>query len=187
MPRPAAIPTVQIDNEQVKVTEWRFPPGGETGWHRHAMYYVVVPQTTGALLLETPAGPVTSQLTAGVSYARPVGVEHNVINPGSTEFVFVEIAHQTAGKPVLSRCRSVQAADQIHQRRFSRARRTHDRDIFAALDFNIDAAQRVHLLRAHFVYLREFLGPNRHALIDQILAKRIGSHSLGRHTSAPST
>ena len=66
MNRPAAIPSVQIDNEQVKVTEWRFPPGAETGWHRHAMYYVVVPQTTGPLLLETAQGPVTSQLTAGL-------------------------------------------------------------------------------------------------------------------------
>ena len=91
MNRPAAIPTVQIDNEQVKVTEWRFPPGGETGWHRHSMAYVVVPQTTGPLLLETARGPVTSQLTTGVAYSRPVGVEHNVINPGSGEFVFVEI------------------------------------------------------------------------------------------------
>jgi beta-alanine degradation protein BauB len=91
MKRPAAIPTVQIDNEKVKVTEWRFPPGAETGWHRHAMYYVVVPQTTGALLLETADGPVTSQLTAGIAYARPVGIEHNVVNPGSAEFVFVEI------------------------------------------------------------------------------------------------
>jgi quercetin dioxygenase-like cupin family protein len=89
--RPTAIATVQIDNEKVRVTEWRFPPGAETGWHRHAMYYVVVPQTTGALLLETAEGPVTSQLTAGVAYARPVGIEHNVINPGSAEFVFVEI------------------------------------------------------------------------------------------------
>jgi mannose-6-phosphate isomerase-like protein (cupin superfamily) len=34
---------------------------------------------------------VTSKLTAGVSYARPVGVEHNVVNPGTAEFVFVEI------------------------------------------------------------------------------------------------
>ena len=91
MQRPAAVPTVQIDNDHVKVTEWRFPPGGETGWHRHAMYYVVVPQTTGALLLETPDGLVTSQLTAGVAYARPSGALHNVINPGATEFVFVEI------------------------------------------------------------------------------------------------
>jgi quercetin dioxygenase-like cupin family protein len=91
MKRPAAVPTVQIDNEHVKVTEWRFAPGAETGWHRHGMYYVVVPQTTGELLLETVSGPVTSKLTAGVSYARPVGVEHNVVNPGTAEFVFVEI------------------------------------------------------------------------------------------------
>ena len=91
MPRPSAIPTVQIDNEKVKVTEWRFPPGAETGWHRHSMYYVVVPQSTGILLLETPEGAVTSQLKSGVSYARPIGVEHNVINPGAAEFVFVEI------------------------------------------------------------------------------------------------
>jgi len=91
MKRPAAVPSVQLDNEHVKVTEWRFAPGAETGWHRHGMYYVVVPQTSGELLLETVNGPVTSKLTAGVSYARPVGVEHNVVNPGATEFVFVEI------------------------------------------------------------------------------------------------
>jgi len=91
MARPAATPTVQIDNEHVRVTEWRFPPGGETGWHRHGMYYVVVPQTTGELLLETPEGEVRSQLTTGVSYSRPVGIEHNVINPGDSEFVFIEI------------------------------------------------------------------------------------------------
>lgn len=92
MNRPGAIPTVQIDNEHVTVTEWRFPPGGETGWHRHSMPYVVVPQTTGPLRLETgPDQHVTSQLTAGVSYFRPAGVEHNVVNPGDAEFVFVEI------------------------------------------------------------------------------------------------
>ncbi|MBB1624895.1 cupin domain-containing protein [Achromobacter sp. UMC71] len=91
MQRPQAVPTVQIDNAQVTVTEWRFPPGGETGWHRHGMNYVVVPQTTGPLQLDTPDGPITSQLTTGVAYYRPVGVEHNVINPGDTEFVFVEI------------------------------------------------------------------------------------------------
>jgi quercetin dioxygenase-like cupin family protein len=100
VPRPQAIPTVQIDDAFVKVTEWRFPPGAETGWHTHGMRYVVVPQTTGALLLETPDGPVESQLTSGVSYTRPVGVCHNVVNPAETEFVFVEIelkATQPAG------------------------------------------------------------------------------------------
>ena len=33
--RPQAVPTTQIDNERVIVTEWRFAPGAETGWHRH--------------------------------------------------------------------------------------------------------------------------------------------------------
>jgi len=91
MTRPAAVPTVQIDNDYVTVTEWRFAPGAQTGWHRHGMHYVVVPQTTGNLLLETPEGERTSALTQGVAYYRPVGVEHNVINPNDSEFVFVEI------------------------------------------------------------------------------------------------
>ncbi len=91
MNRPTAIPTVQIDNDRVTVTEWRFPPGAETGYHRHGMDYVVVPMTSGTLLLETPNGEVRSPLTAGVSYTRLTGVEHNVINANEYEFVFVEI------------------------------------------------------------------------------------------------
>jgi quercetin dioxygenase-like cupin family protein len=91
MPRPTAIPTLQIDNPRVRVTEWRFAPGAETGHHRHAMDYVVVPMTTGTLLLETAAGDIRSALTAGVSYARLTGVEHNVVNDNDFEFSFVEI------------------------------------------------------------------------------------------------
>ncbi|MBC7729501.1 MAG: cupin domain-containing protein [Microbacteriaceae bacterium] len=91
MTRPPAVATVQIDNPRVKVTEWRFAPGAETGWHRHGMDYVVVPMTTGVLHLETSAGNFDSPLTAGVSYTRLTGVEHNVVNTGEQEFVFVEI------------------------------------------------------------------------------------------------
>ena len=82
---------MQIDNARVKVTEWRFAPGAETGHHRHGMDYIVVPMTTGTLLLETPQGEVRSPLVAGVSYTRPAGVEHNVVNANGFEFVFVEI------------------------------------------------------------------------------------------------
>ena len=42
-----AVATVKIDNERVRVTEWRFAPGAATGWHRHELDYVVVPMTTG--------------------------------------------------------------------------------------------------------------------------------------------
>lgn len=31
--RPQAVPTVQVDNAEVIVTEWRFAPGAETGRH----------------------------------------------------------------------------------------------------------------------------------------------------------
>ena len=41
--REKAKPTVQIDDDKVKVTRWDFLPGAETGWHRHEMDYVVVP------------------------------------------------------------------------------------------------------------------------------------------------
>lgn len=57
--RPQAVPTVQVDNAEVIVTEWRFAPGAETGRHRHGHDYVVVPLTDGTLLLETPEGDVT--------------------------------------------------------------------------------------------------------------------------------
>ncbi len=92
MSRPQAVPTVQIDNESWCVTEWRFAPGAATGWHRHGHDYVVVPMTTGRLLLEEAGGVSRhAQLTAGISYARAAGVEHDVINDNDTEFVFVEI------------------------------------------------------------------------------------------------
>ncbi len=92
MTRPAAVPTVQVDNRRLRVTEWRFAPGAATGWHRHACDYVVVPMTTGRLLLEEPGGVSRhAELTAGVSYARETGVEHDVINDNDWEFVFIEI------------------------------------------------------------------------------------------------
>lgn len=86
-----AVPTVQVDNDHVRVTEWRFAPGAATGWHRHEFDYVVVPMTTGKLLLKEGDGERYAELTAGVSYSREVGVEHNVINANDYEFVFVEV------------------------------------------------------------------------------------------------
>lgn len=89
--RPAAVPTLQIDNDRVRVTEWRFAPGAATGWHRHEFDYVIVPNTTGRLRIESAGGVNDADLSAGVSYFRPVGVEHNVINANDFEFSFVEV------------------------------------------------------------------------------------------------
>ncbi|MEK7872312.1 MAG: hypothetical protein AAB502_00470, partial [Chloroflexota bacterium] len=42
-------------------------------------------------LQETAKGEIVTELAFGRSYAREVGVEHNVVNPNPHEFVFVEI------------------------------------------------------------------------------------------------
>jgi quercetin dioxygenase-like cupin family protein len=81
----------QVETDRIIVTEWRFAPGAETGQHVHAHDYVVVPLTTGKLRLVEPEGTREVALQAGVSYARPKGVAHNVINANDYDFRFVEI------------------------------------------------------------------------------------------------
>ena len=91
MTRPRAQSTTLEENDRVIVTEWRLAPGAETGWHRHQHDYVVVCLTAGKLLAETGSGNVETELRFGQAYARPLGVEHNIVNSGAAEFVFVEI------------------------------------------------------------------------------------------------
>jgi quercetin dioxygenase-like cupin family protein len=86
-----AVPTVQIDNQRVRVTLWTFAPGAETGRHVHGHDYVVVPLTGGVLRLLEAGGTRDARLTAGVSYTRPAGVDHNVINVNAFEFRFIEV------------------------------------------------------------------------------------------------
>ena len=90
----AATPTRLIDNERVRVTEWRFKPGEATGWHRHEYDYVVVPVTTGKLTSRSPtASARTVEIVHGSPYfPRGEGVEHDVINPSdSDDVVFIEV------------------------------------------------------------------------------------------------
>ena len=93
--RPAGVATRQVDNDRVRVTEWRFAPSAATGWHRHEYDYVVVPLTTGWLRIEGPDGEAMAELAAGQSYFRPAGVEHDVINANDHEFAFIEIEFKT--------------------------------------------------------------------------------------------
>lgn len=87
--------TLQVDNERVRVIEWRFAPGAETSWHRHEYDYVIVPLVTGRLKLFDGKEERFADLVAGKSYYRPVGVEHNVTNANPYEFAFVEVEFKT--------------------------------------------------------------------------------------------
>jgi len=75
----------------MRVTEWRFPPGAATGWHKHEMDYMVTPMTSGVLSIEASDGSATEvKLVAGQPYFREAGVEHDVINVNAHEFIFIE-------------------------------------------------------------------------------------------------
>ena len=89
--RPAAVATQQIVNERMIVTEWRFAPGAETGWHRHGLDYVVIPGMDGQLLLQSEDAENIAELQHGQSYFRKAGVHHNVINANDYEFFFIEV------------------------------------------------------------------------------------------------
>ena len=89
--RPKATSKLLQETGRAIVTQWRFAPGAETGWHRHAHDYVVVVLTAGKLTQETANGEIVTDLALGQSYAREAGVEHNVVNPNLHEFAFVEV------------------------------------------------------------------------------------------------
>ncbi len=40
--RPVAERTVQIDNDLVRVSDWRFARGAATGWHSHEFAFVEI-------------------------------------------------------------------------------------------------------------------------------------------------
>lgn len=91
-----AKPTVHVDNEKVRVTEWVFGPGDATGWHRHELDYVITPVTNGQVRVVGPDKTSTdAEMIAGQSYFREAGVEHDVINAGDGELRFVEVEWKT--------------------------------------------------------------------------------------------
>ena len=87
--RPSAIPTVQIENDTVRVTEWRFPPGASTGFHRHEYDYVVVPMTT-ARCASCGGWRVRRRPRDRAGLLPAAGVEHEVVNDNPFEVIFVE-------------------------------------------------------------------------------------------------
>lgn len=81
-----------VENERVRVTEWRFPLGAATGFHVHEYDYTIVPLSAGKMRLTGPDGDTRDvTLMPGVSYFRPAGTAHNVENIGETAFAFVEV------------------------------------------------------------------------------------------------
>ena len=86
-----AVSNIQIDNNLVRVTKYSFMPGQETGMHKHLYDYIVTPITDGKLLLIDKCGNESNyNLISCQSYFRKAGIEHNVINSGKQQLIFIE-------------------------------------------------------------------------------------------------
>ncbi|MBM3569735.1 MAG: cupin domain-containing protein [Alphaproteobacteria bacterium] len=87
----AAIPTLQSDTPEARVTRWHLPPGSATGHHRHEFDYVIVPVICGTMTIVSAEGRAPAKIEAGLSYFRKAGVEHDVLNETDRDIVFVEV------------------------------------------------------------------------------------------------
>jgi beta-alanine degradation protein BauB len=87
----SAVPIVQRDDADVRITRWDFAPGAATGQHRHGWPYVVVMLTDATMRVDDGAAVTETRLSAGQAYHRPAGVEHNVMNGGDAPMAFIEI------------------------------------------------------------------------------------------------
>jgi quercetin dioxygenase-like cupin family protein len=95
----SAVPTVQGDDENIKITRWDFAPGAATGWHTHAWPYIVVMLTDATMRLHDGNAITEVKLSAGTAYQRPAGVTHDVMNGSDLpmSFLEIEIKHSLGG------------------------------------------------------------------------------------------
>jgi quercetin dioxygenase-like cupin family protein len=92
-----ARPTIQHDDEAVRITRWDFEPGATTGWHRHGWPYFVIMLVDGTLRIHDGTKVTDVQLAAGQSYRRSSGIEHDVMNGSAHSIAFVEIEIKNPG------------------------------------------------------------------------------------------
>jgi len=97
-----AMPTVQRDDADVRITRWDFQPGAVTGQHTHGWPYVVVLLTDAIMCVDDGARVTETRLSAGQAYHRPAGVQHDVMNGADVPMAFVEIEFKHSGALVFA-------------------------------------------------------------------------------------
>lgn len=86
-----AVPTLQQDDETVRITRYDFQPGAVTGWHQHGWPYFVIMLTDGILRIHNGSEITDVPLKQGQSYMRAAGITHDVMNGSAHPIAFVEI------------------------------------------------------------------------------------------------
>lgn len=92
-----ASPTVQQDDETLRITRWDFEPGAVTGWHSHGWPYFVVMLVAGTLRIHDGTKTTEVPLAEGQAYMRPAGIQHDVMNGSDHPIAFVEIEVKRPG------------------------------------------------------------------------------------------
>lgn len=92
-----AKPSVQQDDDTIRITRWDFEPGAVTGWHQHGWPYFVVMLVAGTLRIHDGKSETDVPLAQGQAYMRPAGVEHDVMNGSPHPIAFVEIEVKQPG------------------------------------------------------------------------------------------
>lgn len=87
----SAVPTVQQDDADVRITRWDVAPGAVTGWHRHEWSYFVVMLVDGTLRIHNGEDVTDVPLAAGQAYSRKSRIEHDVMNGSGHPIAFIEI------------------------------------------------------------------------------------------------
>ena len=86
-----AEPTIIIENEKVKVADWRMGPDTQIGHHVHPMDYLVVALSSGELTIATGEEDIAFPLQVGATVFGNTGDAHDVLNRGDAELRFLEI------------------------------------------------------------------------------------------------
>ena len=97
-----AVPTVQSENADVRITRWDFEPGAVTGQHTHGWPYVVVLLTDAVMRVDDGASVTETRRSAGEAYHRPAGIEHDVMNGADVPMAFVEVEFKRSGALVFA-------------------------------------------------------------------------------------
>jgi quercetin dioxygenase-like cupin family protein len=85
------VPSVQQDDDDVRITRWDFQPGAVTGWHEHGWPYFVVMLMAGTLRIHNGETVSDVPLAQGQAYKRPAGIRHDVMNGSKHPIAFIEI------------------------------------------------------------------------------------------------
>lgn len=94
--RTAAPHVIVHEDERSRIIQYTIRPGEQTGWHTHALDYVVIRQSDGTLTSNFADGTSKNFVyAAGTAASYTAPVTHNAVNTGDTDIVGYEIEFKT--------------------------------------------------------------------------------------------